>query len=67
MGLLNFTTIIDKMKSEKETLRSIIEQIAGLAFYSGKRYDLICVLGSIVTRINLLIKRLEEQDQHQNF
>ena len=55
------------MKSEKETLRSIIEQIAGLAFYSGKRYDLICVLGSIVTRINLLIKRLEKEDQHQNF
>ena len=55
------------MKSEKETLTSIIQQFAGLAFYSGKRYDLICVLGAIVTRIKLLIERLEKEDKHQNF
>ena len=55
------------MRSEKQTLASIIAQIVALAAFAGKRYDLICALGAISAQINLLIKRLEQGDQRKNF
>lgn len=50
------------MKTD-EVFRRIVgigHSLIGLMFFKGQKYDLICALGAVRTRLNLLIEYLEQ-------